>query len=177
VRGASETGFSDMATLFRTLLQVAERRVRITTPYFVPDVDLGDRLCAAADRGVDVQILLPGPHIDKRFVQIAAEGEYERLLEHGVRIWNYQPTMLHAKVMTVDGGLANVGSANVNPRSVTWDEEVNIVAIDEDLAVLLDRQFDEDLERSVRIEPGRWQRRARWQRATERAVAPVKRFF
>jgi cardiolipin synthase len=177
VRGASETGFSDMATLFRTLLQLAERKVRITTPYFVPDVDLGDRLCAAADRGVDVQILLPGPHIDKRFVQFAAEGEYERLLEHGVCIWNYQPTMLHAKVMTVDGGLANVGSANVNPRSVTWDEEVNIVAIDEELAVLLDQHFEEDLERSVRIEPGRWQRRPRWQRAAERAVAPVKRFF
>jgi cardiolipin synthase len=177
VRGASETGFSDMATLFRTLLQVAERKLRITTPYFVPDVDLGDRLCAAADRGVDIQILLPGPHIDKRFVQIAAEGEYERLLEHGVRIWNYQPTMLHAKVMTVDGGLANVGSANVNPRSVTWDEEVNIVAIDEDLAVLLDQHFEEDLERSILIEPGRWQRRPHWQRVAERAVAPVKRFF
>jgi cardiolipin synthase len=177
VRGASETGFSDMATLFRTLLQLAERQVRITTPYFVPDVDLGDRLCAAADRGVDVQILVPGPHIDKRFVQIAAESEYERLLEHGVRIWNYQPTMLHAKVMTVDGSLANVGSANVNPRSVTWDEEVNIVAIDRDLAALLDQHFDEDLERSVRIQPGRWQRRALWQRAAERAVAPVKRYF
>jgi cardiolipin synthase len=177
VRGASETGYSDMATLFRTLLQLAERCVRITTPYFVPNGDLGDRLCAAADRGVDVQILLPGPHIDKRFVQVAAEGEYERLMEHGVTIWNFQPTMLHAKVMTVDGALANVGSANVNPRSVTWDEEVNVVAIDESLARLLDEQFDEDLERSVRIEPGRWQRRAVWQRAAERAVAPVKRFF
>jgi len=177
VRGASETGYSDMATLFRTLLQLAGRRVRITTPYFVPDVDIGDRLCAAADRGVDVQILLPGPYIDKRFVQVAAEGEYERLLEHGITIWNFQPTMLHAKVMTVDSALANVGSANLNPRSVTWDEEVNVVAIDEPLATLLDAQFDQDLERSVRIEPGRWERRAAWQRAAERAVAPIKRFF
>jgi cardiolipin synthase A/B len=151
--------------------------VRITTPYFVPDADLGDRLCAAADRGVDVQILLPGPHIDKRFVQLAAEGEYERLMEHGIAIWNFQPTMLHAKVMTVDGALANVGSANLNPRSVTWDEEVNVVAIDDDLAQLLDTQFDEDLDRSVRIEPGRWQRRASWQRVAERAISPVKRLF
>jgi len=177
VRGASETGYSDMATLFRTLIQLAERRVRITTPYFVPDVDIGDRLCAAADRGADVQILLPGPYIDKRFVQVAAEGEYERLLEHGITIWNFQPTMLHAKVMTVDSDVANVGSANLNPRSVTWDEEVNVVAIDEPLATLLDAQFDEDLERSVRIEPGRWERRPVWQRAAERAVAPIKRFF
>jgi len=177
VRGASETGYSDMATLFRTLLQLAERQVRITTPYFVPDIDLDDRLCAAADRGVEVQILLPGPHIDKRFVQIAAEGEYERLMEHGVTIWNFQPTMLHAKVMTVDGFLANVGSANVNPRSVTWDEEVNVVAIDEPLVEVLDRHFEEDLERSVRIEPGRWRQRSPWQRAAERAVRPVKRWF
>jgi cardiolipin synthase len=124
-----------------------------------------------------VQILLPGPHIDKRFVQLAAEGEYERLMEHGIAIWNFQPTMLHAKVMTVDGALANVGSANLNPRSVTWDEEVNVVAIDDDLAQLLDTQFDEDLDRSVRIEPGRWQRRASWQRVAERAISPVKRLF
>ena len=136
-----------------------------------------DELCAAADRDVDVQILLPGPHIDKRFVQVAAEGEYQRLLDHGISIWNFQPTMLHAKVMTVDGAVANVGSANVNTRSVTWDEEVNVVAMDKPLARLLDAQFDEDLERSVRIEPARWERRAAWQRAAERAVAPIKRYF
>jgi cardiolipin synthase len=65
----------------------------------------------------------------------------------------------------------------VNPRSVTWDEEVNVVAIDKPLACLLDAQFDEDLERSVRIEPARWQRRPTWQRAAERAVAPIKRYF
>ncbi len=177
VRGASEAGFSDMSTLFRTLLQLAERRIRITTPYFVPDVDLGDRLCAAADRGVEVEILLPGPHIDKRFVQIAAEGEYEDLLAHGIAVWNFQPTMLHAKVMTVDGLVANVGSANVNPRSVTWDEEINVVALDGALVALLDSQFEADLERSIRIEPGRWHRRALWQRATERAIAPIKRYF
>jgi cardiolipin synthase len=177
VRGASEAGYSDMSTLFRTLLQLAQHSIRITTPYFVPDVDLGDRLCDAADRGVDVQILLPGPHIDKRFVQIAAEGEYERLLEHGVTIWNFQPTMLHAKVMTVDGVVANVGSANVNPRSVTWDEEINVVALDGALVKVLDSHFDTDLERSTRIEPGRWERRPLWHRATERAIAPIKRYF
>jgi cardiolipin synthase len=177
VRGASETGFSDMATLFRTLLQLASERIRITTPYFVPDVDLADRLCAAAERGVEVTILLPGPHIDKRFVQLAAESEYERLLQSGVAIWNFQPTMLHAKAMTVDGLLANVGSANVNTRSVTWDEEVNVVAMDGELVTVLDGQFDADLDRSVRIEAGRWRRRNPVQRAAECVIAPVKRLF
>jgi cardiolipin synthase len=177
VRGASETGWSDMATLFRTLLQLAQHRIRITTPYFVPDADLGDRLCAAADRGVDVQVLLPGPVMDKRFVQVAAEGEYERLLEHGIAVWNFQPTMLHAKVMTVDGLAANVGSANFNPRSVTWDEEINVVAVDAELVSALDGHFDTDLERSVRIEPGRWHRRSVVQQAAERVLAPVRRYF
>ena len=103
IRGASETGWSDVATLLRTLLQMAEDHIRITTAYFVPDEELICRLCEAADRGVDVDILIPGPFADKRVVQLAAETSYSRLLDHGVSIWNYQPTMLHAKLMTVDG--------------------------------------------------------------------------
>jgi cardiolipin synthase len=177
VRGASETGWSDMATLFRTLLQLAQHRVRITTPYFVPDADLGGRLTAAADRGVEVQVLLPGPIIDKRFVQLAAEESYQELLDHGIAIWNFQPTMLHAKVMTVDGVVANIGSANFNPRSLTWDEEINVVTIDAGLSRVLDQHFDTDLERSTRIEPGRWRRRPAWQQVAERIVTPMRRYF
>jgi cardiolipin synthase len=126
---------------------------------------------------VQVQILVPGPHIDKRFVQLAAEGAYDPLMRHGIEIWNFQPSMLHAKVMTVDGIAANVGSANVNPRSVTWDEEINVVALDDGLVGLLDAHFDDDLARSVQIAPGRWARRSTWQRAAERAVTPIKRYF
>ena len=103
IRGASETGWSDTATLFRTLLQLAERHIHITTAYFVPDSGLIDRMCDAADRGIAVDILLPGPHADKRLVQVVAESSYARLLDCGIRLWNFQPSMLHAKVMTVDG--------------------------------------------------------------------------
>ncbi|MEP7059434.1 MAG: phospholipase D-like domain-containing protein [Actinomycetota bacterium] len=78
VRGASEAGWSDITTLFLTLLGMARRRIRITTAYFVPDQELIERLCAAAERGVEVEILLPGPHADKRFVQIAGEAAYAR---------------------------------------------------------------------------------------------------
>ena len=145
VRGASETGWSDISTLFLTLLQLAQERVRITTAYFVPDTQLNDRICAAAERGVDVQILLPGPHADKRFVQLAGESSFERLLDCGVKIWKFQPSMLHAKIMTVDGVLANIGSANLNARSTELDEEVNLVAFDAELVRVLDAQFDEDL--------------------------------
>jgi cardiolipin synthase len=177
IRGASETGWSDAATLFRSLLQLAEARVRLTTAYFVPDEELTERICDAAGRGVKIEILLPGPHADKRIVQVVAESSYERLLECGVDLWNFQPSMLHAKVMTVDGHVANVGSANLNSRSMALDEEINVVVIDEAVAATLDRHFDEDLERSVRIEPGRWDHRSGVQHAFERAARPFKRFF
>lgn len=175
IRGASETGESDIATLFRTLLQTAERRVRITTAYFVPDDDLIGRLCDAVDRGVSVQILLPGPHADKRFVQLAAEADYAQLLAKGVELWNFQPSMLHAKIMTIDGIIANVGSANLNFRSLDWDEEINLVAMDPRVVDTLDAHFDEDLERSVRIATGRWRTRSVAQRVAERLAAPLRR--
>ncbi|HET9730361.1 MAG TPA: phospholipase D-like domain-containing protein, partial [Acidimicrobiia bacterium] len=177
VRGAAETGWSDIATLFRSLLQVAQERVRITTAYFVPDGELTRRLCAAAERGVDVEVLLPGPHADKRFVQLASEASYATLLRAGVRIWNFQPSMLHVKAMTVDGAVANIGSANFNSRSTQLDEEINLVVLDADLAATLDAQFEEDLQRSVEIHPDDWHARSVTQRWKERAAAPFERWF
>jgi cardiolipin synthase len=175
VRGASEMGASDLSTLLVALLQLARERIRITTAYFVPDEDLLERLSAAGDRGVSVEILLPGPHGDKRFVQIAGQSVYERLLEHGVRLWQFRPSMLHAKVMTVDGQVASLGSANFNARSTELDEEVNLVVLEPGLVRDLDEQFDEDIERSEEIEPGRWKDRSFARRAIEGLTKPLRR--
>jgi cardiolipin synthase len=177
VRGAAEVGHSDIRTLNQTLLEIAQQRVRIATAYFVPDDGLSECLATAAERGVVVEMLVPGPHIDKRFVQIAGERSYESLLARGVRIWNYQPTMLHAKVMTIDGVVANIGSANFNRRSTGLDEEVNVVALDRDLVATLDAHFDDDFERSVLIDPGRWKNRSLAQRIVETATTPFRRLF
>lgn len=173
VRGASEAGMSDVSTLFNALLQLAEKRVRIATAYFVPDGAMNERLCAAADRGVEVEILLPGPNADKRFVQLAGEASYAELLDHGINLWQFQPSMLHAKVMTVDGILAMVGSANVNARSTELDEEINLVVLDDDVVATLDEQFDEDLERSDRVKPGDWEDRSLTQRVMEGLTRPL----
>ena len=175
VRGASAMGGSDLASVFRTLLQLTQRQLRVTTAYFVPDDDLTKRLCDASTRGVRVQILLPGPYADKRFVQLAAEVNYESLIESGVELWNFQPSMMHAKTMTVDGQVANVGSANFNSRSLNCDEEINMVIFDQSIVRTLDRHFDEDLERGVRIDPSRWRRRSVLQRVKEKLVAPLRR--
>lgn len=175
IRGDSSSNGSDLNALVATLIQLTQRRLRVTTAYFVPDDDLVRRLCDAAESGVQVQILLPGPHADKRFVQWEGEADYAKLLECGVELWNFQPSMLHAKIMTVDGIIANVGSANFNARSLECDEEFNIVAFDASIVDILDRHFDADLEHSVRIESGRWKNRSLAQRGVEHLVTPLRR--
>jgi cardiolipin synthase len=173
LRGAPETGWTDMSTLFRALLLLARRRVRITTAYFVPDDLTTNLLCETANRGVDVEILVPGPHIDKRFVQVAGEAEFEPLLDAGVKLWSYQPTMLHAKVMTVDGAVSNVGSANFDARSLLLDDEVNMVLFDPRVTAELDAHFDDDVSRSERIEAGQWSKRGPLQRAKESVTSVI----
>ena len=175
VQGSAEVGWSELATVVRALLLLARRRVWITTAYFVPDDDTCELLCRTARRGVDVQLLLPGPHADKRFVQLASEAQYQALLDAGVEIWAYQPTMLHAKVMTADGCVASVGSANFNSRSLRKDEEVNLVVFDPELVEVLDAHFEEDRQRAKPIEPSGWEDRSPVQRAKEAATSVLRR--
>ena len=79
--------------------------------------------------------------------------------------------------MTVDGTVSNVGSANLNSRSMALDEEINMVVLDDAVTATLDRHFDEDLERSIRLEPGRWNERSPWQQTFELVARPFRRFF
>jgi cardiolipin synthase len=173
VRGQSVAGWSDITTLMRALLTLARERVRITTAYFVPDDGTCQTLCRAARDGLDVQVLLPGPHIDKRFVQLGAEAQYGALLEAGVKLWAYQPTMLHAKIMTVDGLVANVGSANFDARSLVLDEEVNLAVFDPALVAELDADFEADVGRSEPIRPDAWEDRTIVQKAKEAVVSII----
>jgi cardiolipin synthase A/B len=170
VRGEAEHGWSDIAMLKHALLDLAEEQVRITTAYFSPDPTLTERLCATARRGVDVLVLMPGDHTDKRLPQVVGELAYEKLLEAGVRIHRYERTMLHAKVLTVDGVLANVGSANINSRSLRHDEECDLVVFDPELARQLDDDLEEDLRSSRRVDAAEWADRGVVQRVQERVV-------
>lgn len=167
VRATASIGWSDIATLMRVLISIARRRLSITTAYFVPDEASIDLLCQAARRGVEVSVLVPGRHTDYRFVQLASEDTYRPLLDAGVRIWAYQQTMLHAKIITIDGAVACIGSANFNQRSMRKDDEVCLVAIDPATVEVLDRHFVEDLQCSEAIVPGKWRRRNLVQRLKE----------
>ncbi|MBZ2409797.1 phosphatidylserine/phosphatidylglycerophosphate/cardiolipin synthase family protein [Streptomyces albidoflavus] len=177
VRGSASFGWQDMQTLLRVVLQSAEERVRIATAYFAPDSYFIDLLCETAARGVEVEILLPGPHTDKRVCQLAGQWHYDQLLGCGVRIHQYQPTMMHAKVITVDRVAALTGSTNINRRSLDHDEEVMLAVIDEEFTAVLDRHFDEDTEVSVEMRAGRYRRRSWLQRGREALVVPIRRFL
>ncbi|WP_411103076.1 phospholipase D-like domain-containing protein [Streptomyces sp. cmx-4-9] len=177
VRGSAAFGWQDMQTLMRVILESAEERVRLATAYFAPDDYFVDLLCATARRGVTVEILLPGPHTDKRVCLLAGQHHYEALTASGVRIHEYQPTMMHAKVITMDGVVSLIGSSNFNRRSLDHDEEVMLAVMDPEFTETLDGHFDEDLQHSVRIREDRWKRRSVLQRARELSVLPLRRFL
>ncbi|MEU4097053.1 phospholipase D-like domain-containing protein [Streptomyces sp. NPDC026673] len=177
VRGSASVGWQDMRTLLRVVIASAERRIRLATAYFAPDPYFVGLLCEAARRGVEVEILLPGPHTDKRVCQLAGQRYYQRLLDCGVRIWHYRPTMMHAKVITMDGVATLIGSTNFNRRSLDHDEEVMLAVLDEHFTAGLDAHFDEDLLRSEPVDGTRWRGRSPWERAQEAATAPIRRFL
>ncbi|MEW2252096.1 phospholipase D-like domain-containing protein [Streptomyces sp. NPDC006975] len=177
VRGSASIGWQDMQTLIRVMLTSAEERFRLATAYFAPDTYFVDLLAQTARRGVQVQILLPGPHTDQRACQLAGQHHYTRLLEAGVEIRQFQPTMMHAKIITVDSVASLIGSTNFNRRSMDHDEEVMLAVLDERFTAELDRDYDADLRRSVAVDLARWRRRAVFQRLEEAAVTPIRRFL
>ncbi len=105
VRSSAGVGDTNIEALYFLAIACARRNINLTAAYFAPRPAFIEALCDAAKRGVDVRLLVPGTHIDKAFVRKAGRGSYEELLECGVQIWEYCPTMLHAKTLTIDGQL------------------------------------------------------------------------
>ena len=177
VRGSAETGASDVWRMIMTLVSMAEKRLVIATAYFNPDGHVLNALIAAVQRGVHVTLLVPGEHADKRFIQIAGEESYQALLDEGVDIRTYEISMMHAKVITVDGHIATVGSTNFNQRSMQHDEEANVVIVDEELVSILDEHLEEDLSESIELDPARWADRGFLQKGVERVTTVVEKWL
>lgn len=142
---------SDIAFVYWVLFHSARKKIRIATPYFVPDPELELGIKRAARRGVEVTLLVPGPHQDSALVGYASQTYYRRLLEAGVRIFEYQPTMMHAKTATVDDTWAVIGSSNFDSRSFSLNYEIAVAVYDQPLVDSLRASFDEDLEHSKEI--------------------------
>lgn len=130
----------------------ATRSLHITNAYFVPTPAFVHTLCDASDRGVDVRIIAPGPYHDMPVVRYASWHVWRTLLEHGVRIYEYQPTMIHCKTLTVDGKVSLIGSINFDPRSFALNSECAVLVSDAGLAGEMESAFAKDLERSVPID-------------------------
>jgi cardiolipin synthase len=147
----------------------ARERLYITTPYFVPDASMRDVVRKQAISGVDVRILLPNEHTDARPIRRASHYYYEELLGAGVRIYEYQPTMMHAKSVVIDGKWVVVGSANMDVRSKELNQENVLGILDEEFGRELEARFMKDLEQSREIRLEEWRKRGWRARVVERA--------
>jgi cardiolipin synthase len=159
---------SDRATTsrvaFQLLMEGADRELRINTPYFLPDRALRRALVNIASRGVRVSIIVPGRDTDQRWVRLASRRMFGALLEAGIRIYEYRDTMMHAKVLVVDGKWSVLGTTNVDNRSFEHNDEVNVAMLDPDVAARLLVDFERDVKDSDEITLERWRRRARWEK-------------
>lgn len=138
---------SSISDCLMTLILGAERRVTITTPYYVPDQALDAAIRAAARRGVEVTMIVPARN-DSLLVGATSEGFYGGLVESGVRLWRFRPGLLHAKIVTVDGRMAMIGSANLDRRSFELNYEMNLMVVDEVLTAELDARQDSYIRRA-----------------------------
>jgi cardiolipin synthase len=153
----------------------ARRTLYISNSYFVPDDDFRELLVHAAKRGVDVRVLTAGPETDVKTTWYAGRARYEELLRAGVRIYEYIPTMMHAKTMVVDTLWSTIGSMNFDNRSLAFNNESNLVMLDATLGAQLHRTFLEDLRYSKEIRLDEFRRRPWTMKAMEKGASLLSR--
>jgi len=175
VRSKAGVGDTNVEALYFLALACARETLDLTAAYFAPRPAFIEALQDAAERGVRVRVLVPGENIDKPPVWVAGRAAYDELLDAGVEVYEYQPTMLHAKTMTVDGAWSAVGSANFDNRSFQLNDEATLCVTSTAFAEQLTAQFERDLEVSEGIDPERWLRRGPLQRTGEAVLKLARR--
>ncbi|MBI5279683.1 MAG: cardiolipin synthase B [Burkholderiales bacterium] len=170
-------GSESMLMMYLLAITAAKQSIDLSSAYFVPDAITRRALAQAVARGVRVRIILPGEHIDAETVRRASRGLWGDLLEAGVEIYEYQPTMYHCKVMIVDGFMTSVGSTNFDVRSFRLNDEANLNVYDAGFARRQVRVFEEDLKRSRRITLQQWLARPWSEKLHEHTVALLRAFL
>jgi cardiolipin synthase len=160
-------GASNVKLLYLLSLAGARRTIDIQSPYIILDESTRWSLRDARSRGVRIRILTDGDITDAKPVKDASREGYKQLLEWGVEIYEYQPTMMHVKAMVVDGVWSVFGSANFDNRSFELNDELTVAVQDRELAAALTRDFTNDMQRSVQINPATWHERPLWQKTRE----------
>ena len=174
IKSSPSEGSSAVKLLYIVSIVSAVKSIYISNAYFLPDRDTRRALETAVRRGVDVRVIVPGEFVDVPLARQASRMQYELLLRRGIRIFEYQPTMMHAKTMVVDGIWSTVGSSNFDDRSFRLNDEVNVNIYDEEIASQMQQIFMADLARCEEITERKWLRRPRWSRIKETVADLLK---
>jgi cardiolipin synthase len=153
----------------------ARHSLYITNAYFAPDKNFVELLVDAARRGVDVQLLVGGPKTDVRVARLAAHGRYDALLAAGVRIYEYEPTTLHAKTLVVDGIWSSVGTMNFDNRSLALNDEATLMVLDPGFGQQMETLFRNDLLKSKAVDYAEFRRRSALEHVKEWAANQITR--
>jgi cardiolipin synthase len=168
VSSASEDAVSSVALLYTVAIAMARREVLIQNPYFAPNDGVVELFAMMVKRGVKISLMLPGEHTDSPFVRRAGRNLYAAMLEAGVKLYEFEPTLLHQKIVVVDGIWSHVGSTNFDARSLALNEEVGVGILDARVAADLKAAFKRDLRHCRELELEQWRRRPLFDRAFER---------
>jgi len=169
VLAANPDGDSSIYKALVVAITEAKKSIHITSAYFVPDQQIVDALCEAARRGVDVRLVLPGVS-DHSLIRYAGQGFYDQLLKAGVKIFELQIAVLHAKTAVIDGAWSTIGSANIDRRSFLHNYELNVVVMDPAFGQAMESAFNEDLRDSKQVTLERWKHRPWMDRIREWAA-------
>jgi len=150
--------------LYQTIIEGSNATVLIATPYFLPDKAFRAAIRRTVGRGVRMIVVVPGPHTDQRWVRLASRRMYGRMLEAGVRIFEYEPGMTHVKMLLVDGLWAVIGTTNLDNRSFEHNDEVNLAIRNRGVTARLIRDFEHDIAASREIHLSEWRRRPLWEK-------------
>lgn len=158
-KSSREGGANSTHLMYLLAITAAKKSIRLSMAYFVPDRLALDALLTALNRGVSIQIILPGRHIDRTYARKASKGTWGPLLEGGAEIFEFQPTMFHCKILIIDETYVCVGSTNFDNRSFRLNDEANLSIYDASFAERQLTNFKADMERSKRITPQEWKQR------------------
>jgi cardiolipin synthase A/B len=171
-----ELGSTPAERFLALSVAAARERLWIASAYFVPDAFLSQLLCDAASRGVDVRVLTASrTKSDAPLAYWAGRERYEALLRGGVRLWEYEPAMMHAKTFVVDGRWCTIGAINFDNRSQTLMDETTLMVLDEEVGAAMERFYIDDLDRSAEVRLDAFQQRPLFQRATEKGASTLSR--
>ncbi|WP_375754626.1 phosphatidylserine/phosphatidylglycerophosphate/cardiolipin synthase family protein [Corallococcus exercitus] len=170
IDSAGRLGITEAERMVRLVVAAATKRLWIANAYFTPPNDILEQLEVKVRQGVDVRVMGPGPEHDVPVVRASQRSTYERLLAAGVRIWEYQPAMLHSKTMLVDDWLCVVGSTNLDSLSLNKLSEGSLVFEDREIASKLERCWEKDVRHSKEISLQNGGRTNPWRRFARRAT-------